>query len=64
MTSWVLLCRVAGAMIQGEGGDTAKVLAADIKAGKVSVGSQLIYVLGFIINILLYYQIYPIGFHY
>lgn len=55
MTSWVLLCRVAGAMIQGEGGDTAKVLAADIKAGKVSVGSQLIYVLGFIINILLYY---------
>ena len=42
-------------MIQGEGGDTAKVLAADIKAGKVSVNSQLIYVLGFIINILLYY---------
>lgn len=29
--------KVAGAMIQGEGGDTAKVLAADIRAGKTII---------------------------
>jgi hypothetical protein len=33
----MLPCRVAGTTIQGEGGDVAKVLAADIKAGKVRV---------------------------
>jgi hypothetical protein len=51
----MLLCRATGASIHGEGGDVAKVLAADIRAGKVRVGSQLIYVFGFLASNILYH---------